>query len=65
MAGWSTTTGRPRSTVALKDEVETDHVRRRRASTGRSRGRYLNIRVEVEKSVNPVSLGEVVTDVKN
>jgi hypothetical protein len=57
--------GRPVIVVWSKDDVETVHVKGRKCSRVSHGGRCLKASVDEEKTVNPVSLGDVVTPAKN
>ena len=65
MLGWSTTRGRPPSTVLSKAEVDTLHVSLERSCFLSHDGRYLKKSVEDEKIVKPVSLGDEVAPWKS
>lgn len=59
------TSCRPPIAVLSNELVDTFQVNFFRVSKGSHEGRYFKIRVEEENSVNPVSLGDGVTPVKN
>jgi hypothetical protein len=65
VVGCETISGRPLIFVESKDDVETLHLRGHRWPKLSHSGRYLANIVDDENTVNPVSLGDVVTPAKN